>query len=77
LPQDRANGGNCRQAASARQPQAPQVVELMSVIAGDPHCIFIIPTAQHARKRRLRTGAVHDYWRTGGCADSVPAQSKR
>jgi hypothetical protein len=45
----------------------------MSVIAGDPHRIFIIPTAQHARKRRLRTGEVHDYWRTGG----VPAQWKR
>jgi hypothetical protein len=49
----------------------------MSVIAGDPHRIFIIPTAQYARKRRLRTGEVHDYWQTGGCADSVPAQSKR
>jgi hypothetical protein len=47
----------------------------MSVIAGDPHRIFIVPTAQHARKRRLRTGEVHDYWRTGGRADSVPAQS--
>ena len=45
----------------------------MSVFAGDPHRIFIIPTAP----RRLRTGEVHDYWRTGGCADSVPAQSKR
>jgi hypothetical protein len=33
----------------------------MSVIAGDPHRLFTIPTAQHARKRRLRTGEVHDF----------------
>ena len=38
----------------------------MSVTAGDPHRIFIRPT-----------GEVHDYWRTEGCADSVPAQSQR
>jgi hypothetical protein len=50
----------------------------MNVIAGDPHRIFIRPTAQHARKRRLRTGEVHEYWRTGGCADSVnPMRSIR
>ena len=47
-------------------PKGPQLVESMNVIAGDPHRILLYP--RKWRKRRLRTGEVHDYWRTGGCA---------
>ena len=38
---------------------------------------YLYPPRNMREERRLRTGEVHDYWRTGGCANSVPAQSKR
>ena len=36
---------------------------------GRPASHLNCPNAQHARKRRLRTGEGHDYWRTGGCVE--------
>ena len=45
---------------------------------GRPACAYLFrPTAHMGAGVWLRTGEVHDYRRTGGCADSVPAQSKR
>jgi hypothetical protein len=46
----------------SRSAEAPQVVELMSLIAGDPHRIFIMPPAATCAKAQAAPGEVYNSW---------------